>query len=217
MLRRAPRITFLLSCAALLVGVCAASAQNPSSSKGPIAYRWVDEQGVVHYGDHIPPQYANRSARCSTARAWRSGVRMRRRLPSSSPRMRASTPAQIRQRQHDAFLITTYTSVKDIEALRDVRLEQLRGQRTAAEQYVESLRSRLASLQTRALNFQPYSSNASARRMPDDLAENLVRTVNELDVQSRALASQGEEATSLRAQFQADIERYRALHTIHSQ
>jgi hypothetical protein len=53
--------------------------------------------------------------------------------------------------------------------------------------------------------------------MPDDLAENLVRTVNELDVQSRALASQGEEATSLRAQFQADIERYRALHTIHSQ
>lgn len=217
MLRRAPRITFLLSCAALLVGVCAASAQNPSSSKGPIAYRWVDEQGVVHYGDHIPPQYANRERQVLNSQ----GVEVGRQDAQKTPEQLASDArehaSQIRQRQHDAFLITTYTSVKDIEALRDVRLEQLRGQRTAAEQYVESLRSRLASLQTLALNFQPYSSNASARRMPDDLAENLVRTVNELDVQSRALASQGEEATSLRAQFQADIERYRALHTIHSQ
>jgi hypothetical protein len=217
MLRRAPRITFLFSCAALLVGVCAASAQNPSSSKGPIAYRWVDEQGVVHYGDHIPPQYANRERQVLNSQ----GVEVGRQDAQKTPEQLASDArehaSQIRQRQHDAFLITTYTSVKDIEALRDVRLEQLRGQRTAAEQYVESLRSRLASLQTLALNFQPYSSNAGARRMPDDLAENLVRTVNELDVQSRALASQGEEATSLRAQFQADIERYRALHTIHSQ
>jgi hypothetical protein len=217
MLRRAPRITFLFSCAALLVGVCAASAQNPSSSKGPIAYRWVDEQGVVHYGDHIPPQYANRERQVLNSQ----GVEVGRQDAQKTPEQLASDArehaSQIRQRQHDAFLITTYTSVKDIEALRDVRLEQLRGQRTAAEQYVESLRSRLASLQTLALNFQPYSSNASARRMPDDLAENLVRTVNELDVQSRALAAQGEEATSLRAQFQADIERYRALHTIHSQ
>ena len=94
-----------------------------------------------------------------------------------------------KQRQHDSFLISTYTSVKDIEALRDVRLDQLQGQRTAAEQYVESLRSRLGSLQVRAVSFQPYSSNPDARRMPDDLAENLVRTLNEVRVQSAALAA----------------------------
>lgn len=217
MLRRAPRIAFLLSCVALVVGVCAASAQNPSSSKGPIAYRWVDEQGVVHYGDHIPPQYANRERQVLNGQGVEVGHQDGQKTAEQLASDAREHASQIRQRQHDAFLITTYTSVKDIEALRDVRLEQLRGQRTAAEQYVESLRSRLASLQTLALNFQPYSSNASARRMPDDLAENLVRTVNELDVQSRALASQGEEESSLRAQFQADIERYRALHTIHSQ
>src|ERR1700739_300549 len=37
--------------------VCAVAGQ-PQSSKQGIAYRWVDEHGVVHYGDHIPPQYA---------------------------------------------------------------------------------------------------------------------------------------------------------------
>ena len=25
-----------------------------------MSYRWIDEQGVVHYGDSIPPQYAQK-------------------------------------------------------------------------------------------------------------------------------------------------------------
>ena len=53
--------------------------------------------------------------------------------------------------------------------------------------------------------------------MPDDVAENLVRTLNDLHVQSSALAAEAEQETALRAQFQADIERYRELHTIHEQ
>ena len=40
--------------------------------------------------------------------------------------------ALMKQKQHDVFLVSTYTSVKDIEALRDARLEQLKGQRAAA-------------------------------------------------------------------------------------
>jgi len=41
--------------------------------------------------------------------------------------------------------------------------------------------------------------------------------VNELRVQSGALTAKGAEETALRTQFQADIERYRELHAIHSQ
>src|SRR5262249_39154104 len=93
-------------------------------------------------------------------------------------------------------------------------LDQLRGQRTAAEQYIDTLRSRLAALQTRALMFRPYSARLDARRMPDDLAEDLVRTVNEFRTQSNALAAKGEAETALKAQFQADIERYRELHAV---
>jgi hypothetical protein len=124
--------------------------------------------------------------------------------------------AEMKQKQHDSFLVTTYTSVKDIESLRDARLDQLHTQRNAAQQYVESLRSRLGALQARALTFRPYAAAADARRMPDDLAQDLVRTVNEMRTQTSALASSNEEETKVRAQFQADIERYRELHTLHS-
>ena len=121
----------------------------------------------------------------------------------------------VRQRQHDSFLITTYTSVKDIETLRDQRLDQLQGQRVAAEQYVDNLQSRLVALQARARHFRPYNARPEARRMPDDLAEDLVRTLNELRTQNAALMAKNEEVSAMRAQFQTDIERYRELREAH--
>ncbi len=212
-----PRFRWLLACAALVcAGACAAAAPSHSSSKQGVAYRWVDEQGVVHYGDHIPPQYASKERAVLNSQGVEVGHLEAQKSPEEAAADAHAREAQMRERQHDAFLITTYTSVKDIEALRDLRLDQLRGQRAAAEQYTESLRTRLATLQTRALSFQPYNSRPDARRMPDDLAEVLVRTVNELHAQDRDLAVKSQEETTLRAQFQADIERYRALHTIHS-
>ena len=210
------KVLVLLAAAAASGAVYAAPATHSSSNKG-IAYRWTDEQGVVHYGDHIPPQYASQERTVLNSQGVEVGHLDGQKTPEQQAADARARQAIMKQRQHDAYLVSTYTSVKDIEALRDVRLDQLKGQRAAAEQYLESLRGRLASLQQRALMFRPYSSRADARRMPDDLAENLVRTVNELHQQSSALEASGAAETTLRAEFQADIERYRELHTIHSQ
>jgi hypothetical protein len=213
-----PRFIVLLVSMALGAAAYGGTSQQSSSSKkGGVAYRWVDEQGVVHYGDNIPPQYANQDRTILNSQGVEVGHLDAAKTPEEEAAAKRAREVLMKQRQHDAFLVSTYTSVKDIEALRDARLDQLKGQRAAAEQYVESLRARLATLQSRALKYRPYSERTDGPRMPDDLAENLVRTVNELRVQSSALASKGAEETALRAQFQADIERYRELHAIHSQ
>jgi Domain of unknown function (DUF4124) len=214
-----PAKILLLVAAAGIAAVPARADTNNSSSakKGPVAYRWVDDQGVVHYGDNIPPQYASKERALINGEGVQVGVIDGQKTPEQLTTEARDRAALMKQKQHDAFLVTTYTSVKDIEALRDARLDELKGQRAAAEQYMDSLRVRLSSLQARAMNFQPYSERPDARRMPDDLAEDLVRTVNELHAQTTALAARNEEETALRAQFQSDIERYRELHTIHSQ
>jgi hypothetical protein len=204
-------------CLALLAVAAAAQAADTSSnSKKPIAYRWVDDSGVVHYGDNVPPQYANKDRSLLNGQGVEVGHLDGERSAEQTAADEHARAAAEAKKQHDHFLMTTYTSVKDIEALRDERLDQLNGQRVAAGQYLDSLRSRLASLESRALSFAPYSDTPGARRMPDDLAENLVRTVNELRVQNAAYTGKVAEATLLRAQFQADIERYRELHTIHT-
>ena len=211
-----PLKILLLAVAAVLACGAAQADQTGSTKKGGIAYRWVDEQGVVHYGDNIPPQYANQERTVLNGEGVAIGRMDAQKTPEQQAADARASAALMKQRQHDAFLVSTYTSVNDIEALRDLRLDQLKGVRAAAEQYVDGLRGRLVSLQAAAVQFRPYSARPDARRMPDDMAENLVRTVNELRVQSAALAAKNEEETTLRAQFQSDIERYRELHTIHT-
>jgi hypothetical protein len=201
-----------------LLAACAAGsvhAQSKNTSAIP-TYRWVDDQGVVHYGDQIPAQYAGKDREVMNGQ----GVPVQhfdgQKTPDQLAAETRDRAAIIRQKQHDSFLVTTYTSVKDIEALRDSRLEQLKTQRTAAQQYVESLKARLGTLQERAQNFSPYSSRPDARRMPDDLAEDLVRALSEMRSQATNLANQSEQEAKLREQFDADIVRYRELHTLHS-
>jgi len=188
-----------------------AFAAPPEPGSGKTTFRWVDEQGVVHYSDSVPAPAAGRDREVMNAQGvpvrHLDGQKSQAQLDAEA-RARA---AVIKQKQHDTFLMTTYTSVKDIEALRDERLIQISGQRHAAEQYIEGLHSRLNGLQSRAQAFKPYSDKADARRMPDDLAEDLVRTVNEMRTQRSALVAKDAEENALRQQFQADIERYREL------
>jgi Domain of unknown function (DUF4124) len=191
----------------------AVNAASDSKDKS-VAYRWVDEQGVVHYGDRVPPQYAQKEHVVLNSQ----GVEVRHLDAQKTPEELAAEEhiqqGVMKQKQHDSFLLSTYTSVKDIEALRDLRLDQLHGQWISAEQYVDGLHTRLGALQKRAMLFKPYSSRPDAHRLPDDLTEDLVHTLNELRTQNNVLVRKAEEENTLKAQFQADIERYQALHTI---
>lgn len=205
----------LCSALGLMLGLAIAGTAAAANNQAA-AYKWVDEQGVTHYGDSIPPQYAERELHLLNKQGVEVGHADAAKTPEQLAAEAQIREASLKQRQHDNILITSYTSVKDIESLRDVRLDQLNGQRTAAEQYVENLHSRLVALQGRAKHFRPYNAQAGARRMPDDLAEDLVHTLNEMRTQSNALTAKNQEVAAAKAQFDSDIERYRELHDGHA-
>lgn len=200
--------------AAVAVGSAGAAANKTpgkNAAKGEISYRWTDEHGVVHYGDHVPPEYAKSERAVLNA----DGIVIRKLEAEKTAEQRASEAALNRdveaRRQHDRFLLNTYTSVRDIETLRDQRIDQIVGQSAAAQQYVDTLNTRLSGLQAKAQLYKPYSSDADARRMPDDLAADLVRTVSELRAQNNILLTKQQEHASVARQFQADIERFADL------
>jgi hypothetical protein len=198
-------------CVAVTLFSIAGGVAHAADDKGTLTYKWVDENGVTQYGDRIPPQYAKKESTVLNSQ----GVEIRRNDAQKSPEQMAEAQRQyeaaLRQRQHDNFLLTTYPSVQDIESLRDERVLQISGQRRAAEAYIETLNGRLSLLQTRALTFKPYNDRPNARRMPDDLAEDLVRALNEMRTQRMALTDKDVEESKLRAQFEADINRYKEL------
>jgi Domain of unknown function (DUF4124) len=199
-------LSFAVAC------VCAGAVfATASAAGGATTYKWVDDQGVVHYGDTIPPQYAQKESTLLNKEGVQVGHKEATKTAAQLAAEATVEEQAARQKQRDGFLLATYTSVKDIEQLRDERLLQIKGQRVAAEQYVASLGERLSALQTRAQNFKPYSSRPDAHRMPDDLAEQMVHTINDIRTQKAALNSSQEEESKTQAQFQADIDRYKEL------
>jgi hypothetical protein len=183
-----------------------AAESGPSKS-----YRWVDKSGVTHYGDSVPPEYASQGA----AELNPQGVRVRetpRQLsPAEAAEAQRAASDVAKRRQHDVFLLSTYGHVRDIELLRDERVALIDGQMEIARGSIASINQRITALQDRMRNFQPYSSAPGARRLPDQLAEEAVRAMSERHGLQTGLDSREAEKNELRAQFDADIARYREL------
>jgi hypothetical protein len=119
------------------------------------------------------------SVPCSTLRASKSGTwKAPTTAAAVAERARVAEAARLKA-QHDQFLLSTYLSSKDIEQLRDERLGQIEGQIRASSAYIDSLGTRMNTLQERAMHFKPYSSDPNARRIPDELAEELVSVGDE--------------------------------------
>ncbi|HEY1725971.1 MAG TPA: DUF4124 domain-containing protein [Steroidobacteraceae bacterium] len=206
---RAPHILVYLM--ALGAAAVAAAANNPSPAQSTQTYRWTDDKGVVHYGDSVPSEYAGKERAVLNNQGVEVG-HIAGQKSAAQMAQEAQAAAAARERaQRDQTLLSSYGSTKEIEIVRDERLAQIEGQLQASSTYIESLATRLGALQERALQFQPYSSEPNARKMPDDLAEELVRTSNEARNQRKELDAKRKEQADTRAQFESDIQRFREL------
>ncbi len=206
-----PKTILLLVTVLPLLLIPAASQAQSAGSSAKQTYKWVDEKGVVHYGDHVPSEYSQREQRVLNS----EGLEVQKRQAEMTPKEAAENAArqreESRRKQRDMFLISTYPSVKEIENVRDVRLQQIDAQVTAAEAYIANLTTRIDGLKQRALNFAPYNTLPNARRMPDDLAEEMVRAMSELRTQNSALATKRAEHEHVVALFDTDIKRFKEL------
>jgi Domain of unknown function (DUF4124) len=190
-------------------------AAGPGTGNGRTLYKWVDEQGVTHYGDHIPPEYAGQEQQVINSQ----GVEIRRLEAQKTPEALAAedqkkTEAQQRQNR-DKNLLNTYASVQEIERLRDQRVTLVSDQIKVTSQFLEVLNGKLKKLRASSMHFKPYNSDANAQAMPDQIAEDLVRVGNDIRTQEQNLREKRSEETTMRKQFESDIARFKELKSIH--
>lgn len=192
------------------------SAQAQDS--GPKLYRWVDANGVVHYGDAIPPEYANRDRNVLNRQGVRVGFEEGEITAEERAVAEAIAAAEEQERQarlevarRDRMLLETYLTVADIEDLRDRRLELLESQIKVTELYLSNLRKRLVGLQAEASNFKPYTTREDAPQIPDNLAVDISRTLASINLYEQTLARTRSDQRALRNSFDSDIERFKEL------
>jgi hypothetical protein len=150
--------------AALMAALIAFNAQ----AQGKV-YRWVDDEGVTHFGDSVPAEYATKDREVlndyGVAVASQEGAQTADELAASAEQEQAIAEQQRREqatRARDETLLTTYLSVDEIESLRNRRTEMLDGQINYTEVYLEALREKLGRLQKDAARFRPYNSDPQA-------------------------------------------------------
>ena len=211
----------LAASAACAAGAFAATQRDPSSKQQ--VYKWVDEKGVVHYGDAVPPQYADQDKTILNSQGVPVGTIPGKRTPEQAAAEAAQHKAEqrahdvaLQSRQRDQNLLATYLSVEEIEALRDRRAEILDAQARVTSQYLDQLRGRQKQLEQQALHFKPYNTAADAPQIPERLSEDLVRTTGDIATQQRNLEVKRQELEKLKAQFASDIARFKELKRIES-
>jgi hypothetical protein len=212
-----------LACLALFAAcVAVAGTQRDPNSKQQV-YKWVDEKGVVHYGDAVPPQYADQDKTILNSQGVPVGSIPGKRTPeqaaAEAEKRKAEERAhelEVRNRQRDQNLLATYLSVEEIEALRDRRAEILDAQARVTSQYLEQLRTHQKQLESQMQHFKPYNTAPNAQQIPERLSEDLVRTTGDIATQQRNLEVKRQELEKLKAQFASDIARFKELKRIES-
>ena len=178
----------------------------------------MDDQGVVHYGDRVPPEYADRDREVlntqGVAVATQEGViteEERAELARIAAIEDAARQERVDNARRDQVLLDTYLSVAEIEHLRDRRLELLAAQIKVTEHYLSNLRKRMARLQREASAYKPYSDSPDAPDVPEALGLELSQTIASITLYEQTLARSRTEQEELSSTFARDIERFREL------
>ena len=179
----------------------------PGVSAFAATYKWVDEHGVTHYGDSIPPEYRDRANIEMNTR----GVILKKNDPALSPEERKARDAALaKQRQQDAeqkrkdsVLLNTYSSIDEIDLARDRNLQQIE---LIIKNIQEQKKAVQAELDARRDLAEAYTQ--VNKPVPEGLqqdVETLEKNKQDLEM---AITQKRKAADEIRAHFEQDKRRY---------
>ena len=169
-------------------------------------YKWVDEKGITHYGDTIPPQYVNQGM----TEMDKKGQVIRKTEPALTPDQLKAQQAELTKqkelnkqadehRRRDLALLGTYTMEKDIDLARERNTMQIDGTIRSAKERFAGSQARLKELTTQMEFYQGKDKAGKPRTPPPEIVQELEQakrqqavfnaTINELEKQKEEVAA----------------------------
>ena len=163
--------------------------------------KWVDSDGVTHYGDVLPPSYAGEQ----TTEMNSQGITVKRKPPPANPNdKQANIPKEMtEQERRDKALLNSFTTEKEIELARDrnlqmdqASLQSLRLRLTAAEQRLQKTNTAIAE----------FSKNK--KPVPADLTREQKAQQTEISNIQRQMEQKEASMEATRTRFDNDKQRF---------
>ena len=188
----------------------AAGAQQRERS----TYSWVDDEGVRHYGDSIPPEYADKPKEVlnnqGVAVDHVDGKKTEEQLAAEERARELEVQMEL-QRRADKTLLSTYVTVDEIVMHRDRRVELFQAQARVTELYLRNLTRRLNQLKQEAGRYKPYSADPNAAMIDPGLVEEIGDTETSIQRHELNLKKFRQEESDIIERFEGDIERFKIL------
>jgi len=179
-------------------------------SAAPLAadtYRWKDKNGEIHYGEAVPPEYADQPydvinsqgiviEQVAAPEAEEPGKKERAPLISEEER----------RIQSDRLLVIRYSSEEDIQKQLDLELAQVGYDRKVMNQSLESTATAIRSQVSQAADQQRAGQPITAEQQAE-----IDKLYARLDQDRKQLAANKVREEKIRARYAEDFERYRFL------
>ncbi len=205
--RSAPRVAAAMAAGAL---VCALA----SGAALAAMYKWVDDKGVVHYSDQIPPEAVNKGS----TQINKEGYTVKKVDPVTPEQVKAreQEAAQKRaaasrekadeevERRRDRAVLDSYTTEADIDLAKSRSVKTLQSALQSAQAYSAQLTKRKSELLARKETF-------AGKPVPADIERELAANDAELARQSALITQKQAQLQEVVAKYDADKERWHAL------
>lgn len=192
--------------------LCVFSTQSFAADSG--LFRWVDENGVVHYGDHVPPKYSkverqvlNRQAVViDTLAAEKTKEQLA--LEAEERKRQAELRKQAAAKAHrDRILLSTYTSAQEIDLALEQAKNRIDKQIDVVDINIKNLRSQRSTILDRLSYYSENEIDTSADTVAE-LEQQLLKTNDDLTNVISTKNKFNREKDNLSARFLGDKEQF---------
>lgn len=191
---------------ALLAGL---SLSLPAAAK---MYKWVDDQGVTHYGETIPPEYAGKD-RTELNKAGRAvktqevlSPEERRAKEEADAKKRVEAEAALEQKRRDKALTNTYSNSAEIDLARKRNLQQIEARVNGINSRIKIVNDKLVGLQKEA-----DDRTRAGKKLPQSLQDDMSETQARLTKLQQDLEKAQSDKAAMDARYDADKARYHEL------
>ncbi|MEO6422815.1 MAG: DUF4124 domain-containing protein [Candidatus Nitrotoga sp.] len=175
-------------------------------------YKWVDDKGVTHYSEVIPPEHTNKSNVLlneqgrTIKRNETINNSERRANGEDEANKRIENEAKLELNRKDKALLNTFSDEKEIDLARDRNLHHL-------ELIVSSIQSLQKAAQASLENYQQEAEEfkRAGRKLPTSLKADMTEGENKLAKLKLDLVKAQEKAVAVKTSYEDDKMRFREL------
>lgn len=194
-------------------GLCAIVALSVAPAQAGKLKKWVDENGQVQYGDHIPPQYAKKSSQTLNDQ----GIVIQTRAAAKTPEQIAEEERQAKlkaeqerkqkeQARKDRILLDTFTNEDEMIMTRDGKIEAIEAIIRVTNGRIQKIKERLSTQKQRAARME-----RSGKPVPESVTKQIDEARGQIRQNIEYIENRRHEQQAIRDKFELDINRFREL------